>query len=131
MNNYINIGSHTRSSVKLGVRQHIRPRRAVQLTIRLSEWKQVGKSVLWILPVLLILNVMSSSAISSMNHSLGKITIANQVLETRNIELLTEKAMRGSALSVKNRAADTLGLVEAVKGQVGVYNRQHRIFEYR
>ena len=131
MNNYNSIGSYARSGVKVGIRQHIRPRRAAQLTIRLAEWKQAGKIVIWVLPVLLIINVMCSSAISSMNHSIGKTIEANQLLETKNVELLAEKAITGSETSVKKRAADTLGLVEVVKGQVGLYNRQYGTFAYR
>lgn len=131
MNNYTNIGSHTRSNVKFGVRQHVRPRRVVQLNIRVAEWKQAGKVVIWILPVLLILNLMCSSAISSIDHSIGKITETNQVLETKNVELLAEKAISASELNVKKRAAETLGLVQTVKGQVGLFNRQYGTFEYR
>lgn len=131
MNNYNSIGSYTRSTAKFGVRQHVKPRRVAQLSVRLAEWKQVGKVVIWILPVLLILNIMCSSAISSMNHSIGRAYEENKVLETRNVELLAEKAIIGSELSVRKLAADKLGLVKVTKGQVGLYNRQYRTFDYR
>jgi hypothetical protein len=66
-----------------------------------------------------------------MSHSIGKVTDGNQVLETRNIELLAEKAIVGSELNVRALAADKLGLVKISKGQVGLYNRQHHNFVYR
>ncbi|MFT5699693.1 MAG: hypothetical protein ACI8ZB_002554 [Desulforhopalus sp.] len=131
MNNYNSIGSYTRSTAKFGVRQHVKPRRVVHLSIRLAEWKQVGKIVIWILPVMLILNIMCSSAISSMNHSIGQAIDTNKALETKNVELLVEKAMVGSETNVRKLAADNLGLVKVVRGQVGLYNRQYGTFEYR
>ncbi len=131
MNNFNSIGSYTSSTAKYGAKRHVRPRRVAQLSIRLTEWKQIGRVVIWILPVLLILNVMCSSAISSMSHSIGKVTDGNQVLETRNVELLAEKAIVGSELNVRALAADKLGLVKISKGQVGLYNRQHHNFVYR
>lgn len=131
MNNYNSIGSYTRSTAKYGVKRHVRPRRVSHLSIRLTEWKQVGRVVIWILPVLLILNIMCSSAISSMSHSIGQLADESQALETRNIELLAEKAIVGSELSVRKLALDKLGLVEVSKGQVGLYNRQYGTFEYR
>jgi len=131
MSNYDSIGSYTSSTAKYGVKRHVRPRRVAQLSIRLAEWKQVGRVVIWILPVLLILNIMCSSAISSMSHSIGKFADGNQVLETRNVELLAEKAIVGSELSVRELAADKLGLVKVTRGQVGLYNRQYGNFEYR
>ena len=131
MENYNNIGSYTRSTVKIGVRQHVRSRKAMNLTGWLAEWKQAGKIVIWILPVLLILNIMCSSAISSMNNSIAQIDGANQGLETKNVELLAEKAMLGSEISVKSLAADQLGLAEVKRGQVGIFNRQYGTFDYR
>lgn len=131
MNNYNSIGSYSRSTAKLGVKQHVRPRRVAQLSVRLAEWKQVGKVVIWILPVLLILNIMCSSAISSMSHSVGQVSDANLVLETRNVALLAEKATVGSELNVRKLAAEKLGLVKVTKGQVGLFNRQYGTFEYR
>lgn len=131
MNNYNNIGSYTRSTAKFGIRQHVAPRRVANLSIRLTEWKQVGRVVVWILPVLLIINIMCSSAISSMNHSISKFSETSQVLESENVALLAEKAVVGSELNVRKRAAATLGLVETTKGQVGLYNRQYGTFQYR
>jgi hypothetical protein len=131
MENYNSIGSYTRSTVKIGVRQHVRSRKAINLAARLAEWKQAGKIVIWILPVLLILNVLCSSAISSMNHSIVLVSAANQGLETKNVELLAEKAMVGSEISVKSLAAEKLGLAEVSRGQVGVFNRQFGTFDYR
>jgi len=131
MNNYNSIGSYARPTAKYGVQRHVRPRRVAQLSIRLTEWKQVGRVVIWILPVLLIFNIMCSSAISSMNHSIGQFVDGNQVLETRNVELLAEKAIVGSEVSVRALAADTLGLAKVTRGQVGLFNRQYRTFEYR
>lgn len=131
MNNYNSIGSYTSSSAKYGVKRHLRPRRVAQLSIKLTEWKQVGRAVIWILPVLLILNIMCSSAISSMSHSIGQIVDTSQALETKNIGLLAEKAIVGSERNVRELAADKLGLVKVTKGQVGLYNRQYRTFEYR
>ncbi len=131
MNNYNSIGSYTRPTAKYGVRQHVRPRRLNQLSIRVAEWKQVGKIIIWVLPVLLILNIMCSSAISSMNHSILQSEESNLLLETKNVELLAEKAVIASEASVKQLAADKLGLVEVVKGQVGLFNRQYGTFDYR
>ncbi len=131
MNNYNSIGSYTRPTAKYGVRQHVRPRRLNQLSIRVAEWKQVGKIIIWVLPVLLILNIMCSSAISSMNHSILQAEESNLLLETKNVELLAEKAVIASEASVKQLAADKLGLVEVVKGQVGLFNRQYGTFDYR
>ena len=131
MNNYNSIGSYTSSTARYGVKRHVRPRRVTQLSIRLTEWKQVGRVIIWILPVLLILNIMCSSAISSMSHSIGQFTDGNQVLETKNVGLLAEKAIVGSELSVRKLAADKLGLVKVEKGQVGLYNRQFGTFVYR
>lgn len=131
MNNYNSIGSYTRPAAKYGVRQHVRPRRLNQLSIRVAEWKQVGKIVIWILPVLLVLNIMCSSAISSMNHSILQVTDSKQLLESKNIELLAEKAVVASEASVKQLAAEKLGLVEVAKGQVGLFNRQYGTFVYR
>lgn len=131
MNNYNTIGSYNRPNAKYGVRQNVRPRRLNQLSIRVTEWKQVGKIIIWVLPVLLILNIMCSSAISSMNHSISQVAESNQLLESRNIELLAEKAVIASEASVKQLAAEKLGLVEVVKGQVGLFNRQYGTFDYR
>ena len=131
MNNYNSIGSYSRSTAKFGVKQHVRSRRVAQLSVRLADWKQVGKIVIWILPVLLILNIMCSSAISSMSHSVGQISKKNLVLETKNVGLLAEKASVGSELNVRKLAAEKLGLVNITKGQVGLYNRQYGTFEYR
>lgn len=131
MNNYNSIGSYTHSTAKYGVKRHVRPRRVKQLSVRLSEWKQVGRVVIWVLPVLLVLNIMCSSAISSMDHSIGQLVVGNQALETKNVELLAEKAIVGSEFSVKELAADKLGLVKVTKGQVGLFNRQYGTFEYR
>lgn len=131
MSNYSSIGSYTSSITKNGVRQLGKPWDFSRIAVRLAEWKQVGKIVIWILPVLLVLNVMCSSAISSMNHSIGKVTEATVVLETKNLGLLAERAIAGSELNVKKRAEDTLGLVAAVKGQVGLFNRQYGSFQYK
>jgi Tfp pilus assembly protein PilO len=131
MENYNSLGSYTRSTVKIGVRQHVRSRKGFNLAARLAEWKQAGKIVIWILPVLLILNVMCSSAISSMNHSITEISTSAQSLETKNVELLAEKAILGSEVSVRNLAAEKLGLAEVKRGQVGVFNRQFGTFDYR
>ena len=131
MNNYNSIGSYTSSTAKYGVKRHAGTRRVAQLSIRLTEWKQIGRVVIWILPVLLIINIMCSSAISSMSHSIGQVVDGNLLLETRNVGLLAEKAILGSELSVRKLAADTLGLVEVEKGQVGLYNRQYGTFVYR
>jgi hypothetical protein len=131
MNNYNSIGSHAGSTAKYGVKRHVGPRRVAQLSIRLTEWKQVGRVVIWLLPVLLILNIMCSSAISSMSHSIDQFVDVNQALETENIGLLAEKAIVGSELSVRKLAADKLGLVQVTKMQVGLYNRQHQNFQYR
>jgi len=131
MNNFNSIGSYTSSTVKYGVKRHVIPRRVAQLSFRLTEWKQVGRIVIWILPVLLILNIICSSAISSMSHSIGQVVAGNEALETKNIGLLAEKAIVGSELNVRKLAADKLGLVKVEKGQVGLYNRQYRAFVYR
>ena len=131
MNNYNSIGSYTRPAAKYGVRQHVKPRRVGQLSVKLTEWKQVGRIVIWVIPFLLVLNVMCSSAISSMNHSIRQVTEASQLLESRNIELLAEKAVVGSEANVKQLAAEKLGLVEVTKGQVGLFNRQYGTFGYR
>lgn len=130
MNNYKTIGSYTRPNAKYGVRQHVRPRLLSQLSIRVTEWRQIGKAVIWVLPVLLLLNIMCSSAISSMDHAIHRMSEANQLLETRNVELLAEKAVVASESSVKQLAAEKLGLVEVSEGQVGVFNRQSRTFDY-
>jgi len=66
-----------------------------------------------------------------MEHSIGQVAGTSQVLESENIELLAEKATIGSEMNVKNMAEDNLGLVKAVKGQVGLYNRNLKRFEYR
>jgi hypothetical protein len=66
-----------------------------------------------------------------MSHSIGQLVDESQVLETKNIELLAEKAIVGSELSVRKLASDKLGLVKVSKGQVGLYNRQYGTFEYR
>ena len=131
MNNYNSIGSYTRPTAKYGVRQHVRPRRVNQLSLQLSEWKQIGKIVIWLLPVLLVLNVMCSSAISSMNHSIIQVTESNQTLDSMNVELLSKKAVIASDESVKQLAADKLGLVAVKRGQVGLFNRQYGTFDYR
>lgn len=131
MNNYNSIGSYTRPTAKYGVRQHVKPRRLSKLSFKVAEWRQVGKVVIWVLPLLLLLNIMCSSAISSMDHAIIKATESNQILETRNVELLAEKAVVASETSVKELAAEKLGLVEVVKGQVGVFNRKYRTFDYR
>jgi hypothetical protein len=66
-----------------------------------------------------------------MNHSITEISTSAQSLETKNVELLAEKAILGSEVSVKNLAAEKFGLAEVKRGQVGVFNRQFGTFDYR
>ncbi|WP_458778402.1 hypothetical protein [Desulforhopalus sp. 52FAK] len=66
-----------------------------------------------------------------MNHSIIQVTEANQTLDSINVELLTKKAVIASDASVKQLAADKLGLVEVKRGQVGLFNRQYGTFVYR
>jgi len=66
-----------------------------------------------------------------MNHSIVQINDTYTTLDSKNVELLTKKALIAADESVKQLAADTLGLVTAEKGKVGLFNRQYGTFNYR
>lgn len=130
MNFHNATGSYTRSTVKYGVRSQVRTRKALKLSVSLDGLTQVGKVVVWVLPVLLVVNLMCSSGISSMTHSVGQMQSLVKELESTNVALLAHKARVASETNVRKLAFERLGLEDTTKGQVGRFNRRFGRFDY-
>ncbi len=131
MNFHNATGSYTRSTVKYGVRRQVRTRKPIRLSVSLDGLTQVGKVVVWVLPVLLVVNLMCSSGISSMTHSVGQMQSLNKELESTNVALLARKARVASETNVRKLASERLGLEDTTKGQVGRFNRRFGRFDYK
>ncbi len=130
MNFHNATGSYTGSTVKYGARRQVRARRRLNLFLSFDSLARVGKVVVWVLPVLLLVNLMCSSAISSMTHSTNQLQTLNKELESENVALLAQKALVGSETNVRKLASEKLGLENKTKGQVGLFNRRFGRFDY-
>jgi hypothetical protein len=123
--------AYMRTAAKVGVRrQTYRRTMSLEIPGGLVLWKVVGKTVLLILPVVLVMQIFLASAINNIERSVTLVQQQQQELEDQNIELLARKARLWAPGSVERLAADKLALYSPSKKQIGTFNRRYATFSY-
>lgn len=119
-----------RSTVPVGMRQHLSRRGVLELPGGILLWKALGKVLLILLPVVVGGHLLLSSFVDNAEESLRaaddahyNLTIANSLLKSERLQLL-------SPAQVHAVAGDSLSLHTPEKGQVRVYNRTTGQFQY-
>lgn len=129
--NYLNSNqSYYRTATKIGVRPQAGTRKAISFPIDTAIWKAVGKIMLVVLPLVLVINISFSSAVSSLERSISLQTEKYQQVEDLNIDLLAQKARVWAPSNVEKLAAERLSLYKPRENQVGTFDRKLRTFTY-
>jgi len=96
----------------------------------ISFWKPVGKFLIFVLPVVLVVNLYVSSSVAEINMSVMVADNNHHELMDRNIELRAMKAQIRNPERLQELAAEKLSLYVHTKGQVGKFNRRKGYFIY-
>lgn len=93
-------------------------------------WKMAGKAALIMLPLVLGVNLIIASAITSVDHKITAVDNKRHELMDKNIEMLARKARLWAPGNVKELAAEKLSLYTGSKDQVGKFSRRKGTFIY-
>ena len=110
--------------------QSLGQRLAKRLPTSISFWRQVGKILFFVLPIVLAVNMYVSSSVSKINKSIVAVDNMHHELMDRNIELRAMKAQLRNPEQLQKIAAEKLSLYVHTKGQVGKFNRRKGYFIY-
>lgn len=93
-------------------------------------WKMAGKAGLLMLPLVLGVNLIIASAITSVDHKIIAVDNQRHELMDKNIGMLARKARLWAPEHVRELAADKLSLYAGAKKQVGKFSRRKGTFIY-
>ncbi len=96
----------------------------------ITLWRPVGKTLFFLLPLVLAVNLYVVSSVSKINDSIIAADNNYHELMDKNIELRAMKARVRDPEQLHKLAADKLSLFVHSKGQVGKYNPRKGYFIY-
>jgi hypothetical protein len=95
-----------------------------------SLLRAFGKPMLFLLPVVLLINLAIVGSIGSMDRKMVAVGNERHQLMDQNIGLLATKARLYAPEHIKQLAAEKLSLYVADKEQVAKFNSRQRTFRY-
>lgn len=122
---------YMRSIAKIGTRQPVRSLELFDLSGWLVLWKPVGKILLLLFPLLLMVNLLISSAVSNADSSIAGLDNERHKLMDKNIELLASRARLWAPENIRKLAGEKLALYENSGDQIGHFSRKKGMFIYK
>lgn len=110
--------SYLRTVPQLGVRQQLSSRDVYDLPGGLVLWKAVAKTLLLMLPFILMVNMFLASKINDLQRSFNVVDNERHELTDKNIGLLAQKARLYAPERISQMAANKLSLYAAEPGQI-------------
>lgn len=130
MNFHNSTQTYLRPVAKVGLRQQLRPRDLFDLPGGLVLWRSVGKVMLFILPLVLLVNMIFGSFIGSVDRSITVVDNQHHELMDQNIEMLATKARLWDPAYMQKLAGEKLSLHAVSKKQIGKFDRRKGTFTY-
>ncbi|OEU47481.1 MAG: hypothetical protein BA862_01530 [Desulfobulbaceae bacterium S3730MH12] len=118
------------SAAQVTVGQRSQGLRIGKLPSGIILWRPVGKTLFFLLPLVLAVNLYVVSSVSKINDSIIAADNNYHELMDKNIELRAVKARVRDPEQLQKLAADKLSLFVHSKGQVGKYNPRKGYFIY-
>lgn len=119
-----------RSINQVGAETESLSQKMIKFPTSFSFWKPVGKILFFVLPLVLAVNMYTSSVANRMNKAIIVVDNIHHELMDRNIELRAMKAQLRNPEQLQEMVAEKLSLYSHTKGQVGIFDRRKGYFTY-